>query len=477
MEPIYNIETLKQILNEHDEALFIKIFNTLHPQKELIHNWHIKCILHHLDAVEKGQIKRLIINMPPRSLKSICVNVYWSVKLLARNPSSKIISVSYSQELSNKHAQDVRFVMQSGWFNYCFPDALIARGNNTKQKFLTQSRGFRFATSVCGTLTGEGADFIIVDDPQTPQQVFSQKKREKINNWFDQTLVSRLNDRANGAIVVVSQRLHPNDLTGYLLKKGGWTVLTLPLIAPRNTKISINNYEYKRKKNEVLNKTEFDKKTINDLKRELGHYGFMSQYQQNPQVLHSQIVKKDWFRRYSRKELESIYDKMIIYQSWDCAIKVGKNSDYTVCITIGLYNNQYYLLNVLRKKYTYPHLKNAVIQMYDTYKPVTIIIEDKASGQQLIQEIQEHSSHIHIVPYNPKYDKVTRLVLITPLIESGNVFLPGEKAAKSWLPQFEEELLLFPIAEHDDQVDAFTQLIQWLQKQKATMNKYSLCTI
>lgn len=233
----------------------IKVFETLHPGKRIIHNWHLDLIIEYLKALESGDIKRLIVNLPPRSLKSICMNVAWPAWLLGHAPNTRIITVSYNQNLSEKHATDCRIIMQTEWYQKLFPDTIITRGMNAKNKFCTTQHGFRLSTSTGGTLTGEGADVIILDDPSSAVDMFSYKKRCKTYEWFKTCLLSRLNDSQNGKIILVMQRLHNDDLSGCLLRsesKNHWKALKIPAIATRNETISFGNFRYIRAAGEHL---------------------------------------------------------------------------------------------------------------------------------------------------------------------------------------------------------------------------------
>ena len=229
------------------KSFLIKVFETLHPNKKMISNWHLDLMIEYLKAIERGDMKRLIVNLPPRSLKSICVNVAWPAWLLGQSPNIKIIAVSYNQQLSEKHSIDCRIIMQSDWYKKLFPETVLARGTNSK--FVTTYRGFRFATSTGGTLTGEGADVIIIDDPTSAAAAFSNKQRRKTYEWFKSCLLSRLNDSKNGKIVLVMQRLHADDLTGMLLKsdtKDTWKVLKIPAVSYKKQTISFGMFKYVR---------------------------------------------------------------------------------------------------------------------------------------------------------------------------------------------------------------------------------------
>ena len=202
---------------------------TLNPGTPYLPNWHIDAIGYQLERVRRGEINRLIINLPPRNLKSVMVSVAFPAFLLGHNPASRIIGISYGTELATKHASDFRSVVESTWYRRAFPRMQIARSLEAEVR--TTRRGFRKATSVGAALTGFGGDCFIIDDPQKPVDALSDTQRETLNQWFSNTLVSRLDSKEKGVIILVMQRVHLNDLTGYLLEKGGWTVLSLPAIA------------------------------------------------------------------------------------------------------------------------------------------------------------------------------------------------------------------------------------------------------
>jgi len=472
MKNLFFYKILHKIIATSPKSFFIKVFNTLHPCTKFEDNWHIDLLLEHLLAAEQGRITRLIINIPPRTLKSICISVFWPAWILAKNPSAKIIAASYSQALSYKHSHDCRIVLLSEWFKKYFPKTTLKQGISNKAKLGTTRHGFRFATSIGGTMTGEGADFIIIDDPQTPAQALSANSRNKVVTWFEQTLMSRLNNKESGVVVLVMQRLHMEDLAGHLLQKGGWTLLNLPMIAEKDEFWHFGNAQYKRKKGELLHFVRDNKETIARLRHDLGEYAFNAQYQQSPVHLQSQFIKREWLHYYQEHTIKQ--KEMTIYQSWDCAIKAKESHDYTVCCTIGRLDDKYYVLDMFRKKLEYPYLKKTVIRLYDQFKPCAILIEDKVSGQQLIQELGAVSQNglpenigcsnrLPIIPVNTKYDKITRLFLTSQIFESKSVFLPTNT---TWAKQFEDELMQFPHGRYDDQVDAITQLLLWIRYTK-----------
>ena len=451
---------IQAVLRNHLPIFVAKAFSTVSPGVNYLHNWHISLISEKLKQIEEGKITRLIINIPPRNLKSICVSVAWSAWLLGHNPSKKIMAASYSQTLSNKHSQDCRLILNSPWYQELFPETRINRGENQKSKFVTSERGFRFATSTVGTATGEGGDFLIIDDPQNPNKINSKKYCHSTIEWFEQTFVSRLNNKKTGAIVIVMQRLHDEDLCGYLLKhkRNQWNLLKLPAIYEHPVTFT-EPYLITKKTRSVLHEEREDMTTLNRLKLELGEYNFSAQYQQEPIPSKGTMVQKSWLKYFSIQE--KIEFQQII-QSWDTAIKAKDENDYSVGITIGVNDQGYYILDVQRIKVEFPELMHAVQHFAQKWNPQAILVEDKASGQSLIQSLRSIVKN-PIIPIKPKFDKITRFASHTPLFEAGKIFLEN---SAHWRLCLEQELLSFPKAAHDDQVDSLSQVLTYLQQKK-----------
>lgn len=295
----------KQLQRIHDQvirqcfgAFLEKSFHTVSPAVRYLHNWHLEAIAAHLAACERGEITRLIINMPPRMLKSITVSVAWPAWLLAHQPSQRVMVASYAQLLSNKHSMDCRLVMQSPWYRRIFPHTVLSDDQNEKDKYVTTARGHRLAVSVGGAATGEGGNILIVDDPLNPLQAMQASARDAANAWFDHTFASRLDDKRNGVIVVVMQRLHTDDLSGYLLRKGGRTLLSLPAIAPQEEEIRCGNYVYRRGAGGLLHPQREDEKILARARSELGEANFSAQYQQAPIRSEGNMIRLAWFKRY-----------------------------------------------------------------------------------------------------------------------------------------------------------------------------------
>ncbi len=283
-----------------DFSLFLRrVMQTIAPGARYLPNWHLGAIAAHLDACAAGEMTRLIINMPPRMLKSTVVSVAWPAWLLGQDATTRIMAASYAQGLASKLSQDCRLVMQAPWYQRVFPETVLCPHQNEKEKFATTRRGYRFATSVGGTATGEGGRILIVDDPLNPLQASSHIQRQAVNDWFDHTFASRLDDKQRGAIVLVMQRLHVEDLSGYLLQRGGWEHLCLPAIAPERTTITCGEYSYTREAGEALHPLREPLPLLERTKKELGSSHFNAQYQQQPLKLQDALVKPAWFPRFT----------------------------------------------------------------------------------------------------------------------------------------------------------------------------------
>jgi predicted phage terminase large subunit-like protein len=436
-------------------ALIHKAFTTLCPGQDYERSWHVEAIAYRLERVRRGKIKRLIINMPPRSLKSIAASVAFPAFILGRDPSRRIICVSYSAELAKKHSNDFRAVLEAPWYRSVFPTTRIGQYKNSETEIELTARGFRLATSVGGTLTGRGGDIIVIDDPLKPDDAMSATRRTAANQWFTNTLLSRLDDKRTGAIVIVMQRVHMDDLTGFVTGQSNeWEILNLPAIAEADEVIPISDTEvHCRKAGEALSPVREPIAVLESLKLQLGSDAFSAQYQQAPVPPGGAMIKRKWITPYV--ELPPASERFLTLQSWDTASKGGPENDFSVCTTwFVTRDKRWYLLDVWRKRVDYPALKAAVQAQARLYNARRILIEDMGAGTALFQELRGKVSGI--VAIKPDRDKESRMAAVSSKFESGLVFLPKSAA---WLADFEAELFAFPGAKHDDQCDSVSQAL------------------
>jgi predicted phage terminase large subunit-like protein len=443
----------------------LQCFKQLNPGTTFVPGWYVELLVNKLEKVHKGRIKRLIINIPPRYLKSLLGSIALPAWWLGHNPSAQIICVSYAQDLADKHSRDCRAVMASPWYRAVFPTRL-SRERQAVSEFVTTAHGTRFATSIGGVLTGRGGDLIIVDDPLKPDEALSETQRSFANRWSTNTLLSRLNDKREGAMILIMQRLHEDDLTGHFLAQGGWELLRLPAIAEVNEVFEIGTIigtqRFARNAGEPLHPAREPLELLQEMRRMMGEYDFAGQYQQSPSPLEGGIIKRAWFPFYKLHELPEPFD--LVFQSWDTANKPSELSDFSVCTTWGAKGSHLYLLHVLRRQMGYPELKRSVVEQVSVHNASAVIIEDRASGTQLVQEL--HGGGLTgIAAYKPEGDKIMRMHAQTATIENGFVHLPSEAP---WLDAYLLELLTFPRGRHDDQCDSTAQALHWWRTRQFT---------
>ena len=455
------IEEYDALLRSDFCSFVVRCFGELYPTTALKINGHIEVMASRLSAVLAGDIRRLIINVPPRHLKSLIGSVAFPAWCLGHNPSMQIMCVSYGQDLADKHAQDGRQIMMASWYRRLFPKTRLTSLRPALQELATTAGGFRFASSVGGVLTGRGADLIIIDDAQKPADAVSESLRKAVNDWFDNTLYSRLNDKRRGQIVIIMQRLHEDDLVGHVLQQEDWELVRFPAIAEEHESHAYmlmgEKRYFRRCKGEALHPEREPLETLDRLRSSLGTYNFAGQYQQAPAPAGGGLVRTEWFRRYNANEPPERFDR--IFQSWDTANKPSELGSYSVCTTWGVKRKQLYLLHVLRKQLEYPDLKRTVRDQQRLYHARTVLIEDKASGTQLIQDLKSEGFSA-VTAYKPTGDKIMRMHAQTGMIENGFVYLPTEAP---WLADYVHELAMFPNGRHDDQVDSTAQALDWFK--------------
>jgi predicted phage terminase large subunit-like protein len=426
-------------------------FGVVRPRVRLKRNWHLDAVTYKLSQLAKGYIRRLIITLPPRSLKSLCASVALPAWFLGHYPWERVVVVSYSDFLSRTHANDFRRIVNHPLYQATFPAMRLDR--DTDREIVTTERGKRIATSIDGTLTGLGGNLIIIDDPIKLGDAMSDAVRERVIEWFRSTLLSRGDDKSETRIVVVMQRVHENDLVGYLQEQGGFEVLNLPSIATKTDSYDLGGGRiYTRLQGELLHPAHESVATLIELKREMGPIAFSAQYQQSPIPPGGTIIKRKWLTTYDYVGIQP-GDRIVI--SWDIALSEMETGDYSACVVLLIRNEVFYILEVLRGRFPFVTLKKKIIDLKKRYHPSTLLIEESSISLGLIQSLREQS--INVTTYKPDTDKRARLIAQTDLFDGGSVRLPQRAA---WLEEFVAELLAFP-AGHDDQVDALTQGLAW----------------
>lgn len=443
-----------------DFAFFLRrAFAELGGRDSYAHNWHIDAIIRQLDLIRSGENRRLLLTMPPRHLKSRIVSIAWIAWMLGHNPALVFLCVSYGQDLSENHARDCLKIMQSRWYRAAFPNTVLERSAISDLR--TTAGGGRMATSVDGATTGFGADFIIVDDPMKGQDAMSQAVRGKVALWFDDTLSQRLNNHLYGSIIVVMQRLHEGDLVGLLKEREDWPELSLPAIAIEDEIIPLTRGRfYRRRAGCALHPARLPLAEL-ERKRAANPYVFAAQFQQQPVPAHGNMIERAWLQRYELATLDLSQGQIVM--SLDTASKDNPFNDFSVCVVALVVGKRVYVLDVFRARLQFNPLKAKVIELARLHSASVMLIEDASSGTALIQSLADDEPSGVPVPIRrrPEGDKIARVMNVSAMIQAGRLFLPQ---ASHWLGEFEGELLGFPSSRHDDQVDALSQLLIWVQE-------------
>ena len=412
-------------------------FGAVRPNVPFKSNWHLEAVTWKLAQVESGAIRRLIVTLPPRNLKSLCASVALPAWFLGRNPWERVVVVSYSDLLTRAHANDFRRLIHDPIYEATFPAMRVERESD--REIVTTKRGKRIATSIDGTLTGLGGNLFIIDDPLKLGDAMSESVRARVIEWYRSTLLSRADDKTKARIVLVMQRVHADDLVGYLQEQGGFEVLNLPAIAQRDEVFELDDCRtYTRRKGEILHADHEPAHVLLDLKRTMGPIAFSAQYQQSPIPAGGAIIKRKWLTPYDSIGQQA-GDRIIM--SWDIALSETETGDYSACVVLLMRREVFYVLEVVRGRFPFGTLKRKVMEVKERYGSATLLIEDSPISRGLIQSLEEQS--INVTKHRPETDKRARVIAQTDLFAGGSIRFPRSAA---WLEDFTAELLAFPRA-------------------------------
>jgi predicted phage terminase large subunit-like protein len=441
------------------------------PSRDYIPNWHTDAICDHLQAVYEGDIRRLVINVPPGSMKSLSCCVFFPAWVWTQDPRKKFIFSGFGDSVVLRDSRRNRNLIRSDWYQERWGDKYkILPGEDTANRYANDAGGFRKSATVKGIVTGEHADIQMTDDPLKPLEVtkslaVAQTALDEVLTWWNETMSSRLVDLATSARIIIMQRLVDNDLAGEMLKTGDYEHLMLPMeFEPKRKCFTCIGFEDPRtEEKELLCEERFPREAVDKLKKELGSRGAQAQLQQNPVSAEGSIIKREWAVFYN--VLPKRFNLMI--QSWDCAFKDDDTSDFVVGQVWGVVKEDYYLIDQIRGRMDFVDTCKAVKSMTTKYPKARYkIVEDKANGPAVISELKRKISGL--IAVNPEGGKIARVHAVEPIWESGNVFLPTPELAP-WIDgedSFLEEVTGFPARAHDDQVDAMSQALIWLQNKQ-----------
>lgn len=454
-------------------------WETVEPGEALIWNWHIEAICEHLEAVTRGEILRLIINIPPGHAKSLLVGVFWPAWEWIERPKERSLFSSYALNLAIRDSVRCRDLIKSDWYQQAFePDWEIKKDQDAKSLFVNTSKGFRMALSVGSGVTGHRGNKVVVDDPLNVIDKRSKVKREEAVFWWDKAMSSRLNNMRLGKKVVIMQRLHEMDLTGHLLKKGGYEHLCLPseFEPGRRCTTKIGWTDPRKEEGETLFPELFPPEVLEQAKVDLGSEDYAGQHQQRPSPAEGIILKRKWWKYFVVRPLH--FDEVI--ESWDMNFKDTDGTDYVVGQVWGRVGARKYLLYQYRARIGFSATCEAVKSVSEAYPDAHAkLVEDKANGPAVIDALSKTVSGL--IAVEPDGSKEARAWAIQPDLEAGNIFLPAlsleegeEPLLEFWVEEFIERCAAFPKVEFDDEIDACTQAItrlrqEWGVSQTATI--------
>jgi predicted phage terminase large subunit-like protein len=451
---------IEKSLAEKRMSAFIKqAWPYIEPGREYFPNWHIDAICEHLEAVIKRQVRFLIINIPPRHLKSITVSVAmpaWTW-IPANDPHHKFLCGSYALSLAVRDQMKTRKLCQSPYYTQRWPEN-FCDGNTRVLR--TLMGGERIVTAVDAGATGQGGDTILIDDPHNIQDVTSDPMRNAANDWIGQVMSTRLNVPQTGAIVVIMQRSHEKDATGYLLEQGGWEHLMLPTeFEPQRRCVTVLGFSDPRKEpGELLFPTRMDEVAVARMKVLLGSYGFAGQHQQRPAPAEGGMFKKAWWRYWN--DLAEIPSHAQWTLSVDCAFKDDKDtSSYVVVQAWARDGARRWLVDQIREHLSFVDTLAAITSMLEKWPEChEKLVEDKANGTAVIDTLRRRNEMQGLIAVEPHGGKMSRAMAVQPQIEAGNVYLPNP-SKHAWVDDYVNEWSYVPLGEFWDQIDASTQYL------------------
>ena len=448
----YSDDELKLLLaiGMHDDGIkaqnsFLHFVRMVWP--DFIGGYHSKIMADKFEQIANGTLKRLIINMPPRHGKSEFSSFLFPAWLMGKKPKTKIIQATHTAELSYRFGRKMRNLMNDEQYRKIFKNVSLRADSKASGRWDTNHGGEYFGAGTGGAITGRGADLLIIDDPHSEQNI-TDSAFESAFDWYMSGPRQRL--QPGGAIVVIMTRWSERDLTARLMRQQAevkadqWEVIEFPAIMPSGNPIWPEYWK---------------KEELEKIKANLPVMSWEAQYQQNPTSEEGAIIKREWWKKWTK---EKVPDLLHVIQSYDTAYSKKDSADFSAITTWGIFKgiegfrDNIILLDVIKDRWEFPQLKRIALEKYKYWEPETVIIEAKASGMPLIQEMRQIG--IPVMSYSPSKgnDKITRVNAVAPVFESGMVWIPeGKKFSEEMI----EECAAFPYGEHDDLVDSMTQAI------------------
>ena len=444
------VQLQEDLIKEHlrklnlAEKRFIPFVKHVWP--EFIEGDHHRKIAKKFEDIANGKIKRLIVNMPPRHTKSEFASYLFPAWMVGKNPKLKVIQTTHTGELAVRFGRKMKNLVDTNEFAQIFDECKIAADSKAAGRWETNKGGEYYAAGIGGAITGRGADLLIIDDPHSEQDALSDTALDSAYEWYTSGPRQRL--QPGGSIVIVMTRWSTKDLTGQLLKAqtepkaDQWEVIEFPAILPSEKPVWPNYWKLEE---------------LESVKASLSEAKWQAQWQQNPTSEEGSIIKREWWKKW---EEDDIPDLVHVIQSYDTAFSKKETADFSAITTWGVFyppnkGPHLILVDVEKGRWDFPELKKIALEQYKYWEPETVIVEAKASGTPLTQELRQLG--VPVVNFSPSRgnDKHVRVNSVAPIFEAGKVYYPNER----WAEEMIEECAAFPYGEHDDLVDSMTQAV------------------
>lgn len=474
-----SIEAVNAACRLSFDAFAQKAFSIVEPSTPYEWNWHIGCIAEHLNAVYSGEIRRLIINEPPRTLKSYLVARAWPAWVLGKNPAYKFISTSYGHEVTEQNAIACRRIIKSDWYKSCFPATEISKEIDRNTHFETTQAGQYYAASALSPLTGIGADVILIDDPIKPMEAYSETIRGSVNQNIRSTLFSRLNDKRTGSIVMIMQRVHEDDPTGHLLKDGGWTHVKLPAEAKTHVVIKLGSHQWEMKAGELLFPQRLTREILDQDMLDMTAANYAGQMLQEPVPVGGGEFNPKWPQRYRNGSLKPKLMNVVILcdpaGGDELNKKKKKLSDWTAFMVVGLGSDRnYYWLDAIRDRLNPTERVEMLFLLHRKWselcgKPPKVGYEKygmMSDIHYIKEKMAQESYHFSLTELGGGMMKEERIRQLIPDLQNGRWFFPdtmfytdGQGRNFDLVKELiDSEMANFPRARFDDMLDSLSRL-------------------
>lgn len=444
-----------------------KVFETLYPQVQLQPSPYLEAMCKAAQDAAETDGARLAVNVPPRYMKSTVISVALPAFCLGRDPGIQFMAATYSAEFANLHANQFRTVVESAWFSRLFPQFRIDPRNNRADELRTTLGGGRKAVAVGGSVTGRGADVLIIDDILKAGDARSDTARRTSEVFYEETLLGRLNNKSTASVIAVQQRLHEDDFTAYLLSKRNFAHLNLPAIAmaDREELPLYRDRTFVRLKGEALCPERENIETLSRLRVEMTEPAFSAQYLQEP--------VPDGGNEFDFDQIPTVLEPpprelcAPVVQSWDPAYTANRDSAFSACTTWGFYDGKWYLLDVWRDKLVFPDLLNKVVAHKARWQADDVVIEGAGSGTQLVQQLRRDGKHRNIIACRLGVgNKEARLIEQSARLTSGSFVIATKP---HWNRDLRQEFRAFPDGTYADQVDSVSQFVAWVNSSRGVL--------